>query len=239
MRFLTTQDGLPRVSWGAVIAGVILSLIVYLVLSVLGTAVGASLLSPLSRPNPLQGFGFASGVWIIVTTVIAVFAGSYFAGRCAPVLGWLHGLLAWAVMILVVAYGMTSIIGGAVSVAGNVASAGATVGATANSQPGGGTVANSIAQQVQGVIAPAASEASSPTAAADARQAGDTAARDVARASWFSFAALIVGAIIALGSGSLGFRHQPPFEEGGGAALDDAPLNETAPRVTRPSRPVR
>lgn len=30
MRLLTTQDGLPRISWGAVIAGVILSLIAYL-----------------------------------------------------------------------------------------------------------------------------------------------------------------------------------------------------------------
>jgi vacuolar-type H+-ATPase subunit I/STV1 len=48
MRLLATQNGLPRVSWGAVIAGVILSLIVYLILSVLGTAIGASLLSPMS-----------------------------------------------------------------------------------------------------------------------------------------------------------------------------------------------
>lgn len=78
MQLLTTQGGLPRVSWGAVIAGVILSLIVYLILSVLGTAIGASLLSPMSRPNPLQGFGFGSGVWVIVTTVTAVFIGSYF-----------------------------------------------------------------------------------------------------------------------------------------------------------------
>jgi hypothetical protein len=36
MRLLMTQEGLPRVSWGAVIAGVILSLIVYLILTVLG-----------------------------------------------------------------------------------------------------------------------------------------------------------------------------------------------------------
>ncbi len=95
MRLLTTQEGLPRVSWGAVFTGVILSLIVYLVLSVLGTAIGASLLSPLSPPESMRAFGFGSGVWVILTTVIAVFTGSYFAGRCAPVLGWLHGLLGW------------------------------------------------------------------------------------------------------------------------------------------------
>jgi hypothetical protein len=69
MRLLTTQDGLPRLSWGSVIAGVILSLIIYLIMSVLGTAIGASLLSPMTRPDPLRGFGFGSGAWMIITTV--------------------------------------------------------------------------------------------------------------------------------------------------------------------------
>jgi hypothetical protein len=70
MKLLTTSEGLPRLSWGSVIAGVILSSIVYLIMSVLGTAIGASLLSPLSQPNPLHGFGFGSGAWVIITTVL-------------------------------------------------------------------------------------------------------------------------------------------------------------------------
>ena len=216
MRFLTTEDGLPRVSWSAVIAGVILSLIAYLVLSVLGTAIGASLLAPMSRSDALKGFGFGSGVWVIVTTVVAVFIGSYLAGRCAPVLGWLHGLLTWAVMVLLVAYGMASIVGGAVSVAGSGASTAATISAAADSAGASASMLGSMKQQGQTAIASAASEASSPQAEQDARQAADTAARAVARATWFSFAALVVGAIIALGAGNLGFRHQPPFEETGG-----------------------
>ena len=125
MRLLTTRDGLPRLSWGSIIAGVILSMIVYLIMSALGTAIGASLLAPLPKPDPLHGFGFGSGVWVIVTTVLAVFVGSYFAGRCAPVLGWLHGLLSWAVMTLLIVYGMTSLITGAVSTAGSIAATGA------------------------------------------------------------------------------------------------------------------
>ena len=159
MRLLTTHGGLPRVSWGAVIAGVILSLTVYLILSVLGAAIGMSALSPLSRPNPLQGFGFRSGAYLIVMTVIAVFIGSYFAGRCAPVLGWLHGLLAWAVMILMVLYSATSLVGSAVSAAGSVASTGATVGAAANPSGAAGTLASSMTQRVQGAIASATAEA--------------------------------------------------------------------------------
>ncbi|MDR5806442.1 YrzE family protein [Caballeronia sp. LZ001] len=221
MKLLTTSDGLPRLSWGAVIAGVILSMIVYLIMSVLGTAIGASLLSPMSKPDALQGFGFGSGVWVIVTTVIAVFVGSYYAGRCAPVLGWLHGLLSWAVMTLLVVYGMTSLISGAVSTAGSVAATSAQVGATAANQAGSSNqMVDSAKQQVQAAVASAASAASDPDAEQNARAVADAAARGVARASWFSFAALIVGAIIAIVSGATGFRHQPPFEEGGGSAVD-------------------
>jgi MFS family permease len=228
MRLLTTQDGLPRISWGAVIAGVILSLIVYLIMSVLGTAIGASLLAPMSQPNPGRVFGFGSGVWVIVTTVLAVFVGSYFAGRCAPVLGWLHGLLAWAVMTLLLLYGMTSIIGGAVSVAGNVAVATANVGAAASGQgnQATGSLADSAKQQAQAVLDGAASATASVDAQQDAMQAAHTAARGIARATWYSFAALLVGAIIAVVSGSAGFRHQPPFEEGGGSARDDAVVTD-------------
>jgi MFS family permease len=220
MKLLTTQDGLPRLSWGPIFAGVILSMIVYLIMSVLGTAIGASLLAPMSKPDPLHGFGFGSGVWVIVTTVLAVFVGSYFAGRCAPVLGWLHGLLAWAVMTLFVVYGMTSLITGAVSTAGSVAATGAQVGATAADQTGGAnSMVNTAKQQMQAAVATAASMASSPEAGQQAREAADTAARGVARASWFSFAALIVGAIIAIVAGNAGFRHQPPVEESGGSSV--------------------
>lgn len=238
MKLLITQNGLPRLSWGSVIAGVILSSIVYLIMSVLGTAIGTSLLAPLSRPNPLHGFGFGSGAWVIVTTVLAVFIGSYFAGRCAPVLGWLHGLLSWAVMTMLVVYGMSSLFVGAVSTAGSVASTGAQVSATAANQNGTSSdLVNSVTQQVQTAVASAASAASGPQAEQDARQAADTAARAVARASWFSFAALAVGAIIAAVSGNAGFRHQPPFEDGGGA---DGEAEAVSPRsrVVRPSRPL-
>ncbi|SAL88756.1 hypothetical protein AWB74_08716 [Caballeronia arvi] len=222
MKLLTTRDGLPRLSWGSIIAGVILSMIVYLIMSVLGTAIGASLLAPMSKPDPLHGFGFGSGVWVIVTTVLAVFVGSYYAGRCAPVLGWLHGLLSWAVMTLLVVYGMTSLITGAVSTAGSVAATTAQVGATAANQSGTSpSIVDTAKQQVQAAVASAASAASSPQAEQTVRETADTAARGVARASWYSFAALIVGAIIAIVSGGAGFRHQPPFEESGGTATGD------------------
>jgi hypothetical protein len=222
MRILTTEEGLPRVSWGAVIAGVILSLVVYLILGVLGTAIGASLLSPISHPNTLRSFGFGSGVWIIITTVLAVVAGSYFAGRCAPVLGWLHGLLAWAVTILLVTYAMGSLIGGTASMAADMAASGTMPPMSQMNQ-----ASDAVAQAMDPASAVAGMNDSD-------RQA---AARTVARASWFSFAALIVGAIIALTAGNLGFRHRPLFEDAGGDADSDPALRGAVRRDTRIPRP--
>lgn len=237
MRLLITRDGLPRISWGAVIAGVILSLITYLVLTVLGTAIGASVLSPVTQPDPSRSFAFASGAYMIVMTVVAVFVGAYFAGRCTPVLGWLHGLLAWAVMTIVMAYGATSLVGSAVSAAGSIASTAASATAAASPSAASGTMMGSLKAQVQSAVASASAEASSPRADADARQAADMAARGVARASWFSFAALVVGAIIAIVSGGAGFRHQPPFEDAGGASHDDLSTRSSERVVPRNPAP--
>jgi hypothetical protein len=141
-------------------------------------------------------------------------------------------------MTLLVVYGMSSLLAGAVSTAGSVASTGAQVSATAANQNGAaGDLMNSAKQQVQAAVASAASAASSPQAEQDARQAADTAARAVARASWFSFAALVVGAIIAAVSGSAGFRHQPPFEDAGGAGVGEDAVSARS-RVVRPAPPL-
>nr|WP_318290016.1 hypothetical protein [Paraburkholderia sp. BL8N3] len=119
-------------------------------------------------------------------------------------------------MILLAAYGMTSLIGGAASAVGSVAATTATVGATTANQGAGGGMLDAAKQQAQAALASAAAAASSPDAERDARQTAETAAHNVARASWFSFAALIVGAVIAIVSGAMGFRHQPRLEETGG-----------------------
>jgi hypothetical protein len=141
-------------------------------------------------------------------------------------------------MTLLVVYGMSSLLSGAVSTAGSVAATGAQVGATAVNQGGGaGDLLNSAKQQVRAVVASAASAASGPEAQQDAREAADTAARAVARASWFSFAALVVGAIIAAVSGGAGFRHQPPFEDAGGTGVDGT-ATAARSRVVRPGQPI-
>ncbi|WP_295856591.1 hypothetical protein [uncultured Xylophilus sp.] len=112
------------ISWGAVFAGFVLSLVVYLILSVLGTAIGASAIDPMGDRNPFAGFGVATGVWAGVTTLIAIAVGGYFAGHLARAEGGLHGLLAWALTTLVTVYLVISATGSALGAVGSTARAG-------------------------------------------------------------------------------------------------------------------
>lgn len=228
MTTLVTHDRLPRISWGAVFAGVILSLVVLLVLGVLGAAIGASALAPLQYQDPLHGFGFGTGIWAVFMTVAALLAGGYFAGRCAPVLGWLHGILAWAVVVLFTGYLATALVGNTVSMVGNMAASGASA-AVAAAPDSVSKTANSLIDsakqslQQHGINVPSAA----PQSDAQMRENADAASRQVARATWWSFALLVLGAIIASAAGSLGFRHQPAIEERPAAAAAEAPVTTT------------
>jgi len=129
---------LNRVSWGAVLAGVVVSLVTQLILNLLGIGIGAATLDPTAGAagNPsATGFSIGAGIWWAVSGILAALAGGYTAGRLAgrpqeSTAGW-HGLTAWAFTTLVVFYLLTStmgsIIGGAyrtvASAAGTVTSA--------------------------------------------------------------------------------------------------------------------
>ena len=102
----------PRISWGAIFAGCFLSLVTYLVLSVLGTAIGAGAIDPLRDANPLNGFGKGTGIWLGVTTILSILVGAFVAGRSAPAQGGLHGLLTWSVTTLVTTYLLASLASG-------------------------------------------------------------------------------------------------------------------------------
>jgi ElaB/YqjD/DUF883 family membrane-anchored ribosome-binding protein len=101
----------PFVSWGAVFAGFFLGIAVYLMLSVLGTAIGASVIDPM-HTGPFGGFSIGALIWLAIMTLAATIVGGFFAGRTAHTNGELHGLLTWAVTTLVTAYFFTALVGG-------------------------------------------------------------------------------------------------------------------------------
>ena len=128
------QDYLRRISWGAIVAGVFIALVVYLALSILGTAIGAGTINPLQQANPFNGLGTGAGIWFAVQTIVSIAIGGFIAGRSAPDQGGLHGVLSWAATTLVTVYLLasvaTSVAGAAAGVVGKgVALAGAGVAA--------------------------------------------------------------------------------------------------------------
>lgn len=108
-----------RVSWGAIFAGVVVGLVVQILLTLLGIGIGAATLDPMTGDNPAAStFSMASGIWYVVSGIIAAFAGGYIAarmsGKTLATTGALHGLTAWAVTTLLVLYFLTTTIGGLV-----------------------------------------------------------------------------------------------------------------------------
>ncbi|ORM63916.1 hypothetical protein PRCB_18325 [Pantoea rodasii] len=128
-RITDPVPGLPlkRISWSAVFAGVITALIVHILLGLLGTAIGATVIDPQQEQNLLQHIGTGALIWTGVSMLVAIAAGSYVAGRLAQREGALHGLLMFGVSTLItlwLAFSLASgIIGGAFNVLGSGVSA--------------------------------------------------------------------------------------------------------------------
>ena len=111
------NSGIPlkRISWSAVFAGVILSVVIYLLLTILGTAIGATTIDPLKERNPLEGLGTGATIWTGLSMLISVAAGAFITGRLAQREGALHGLLMWAVNTLVCVWLVVAVLSSAVS----------------------------------------------------------------------------------------------------------------------------
>lgn len=208
-----TNPSLFRVSWSSVLAGSAIALVTYLVLSVLGTAIGATAVDPMDAGNPLSGFGTGAGIWLFVSTLLAIALGAFVAGRTAPDRGGLHGVLTWTVTTLLSTWLLAGLAASVVGTAGNVVGKGLSAAGTgiAAAAPG---VGNSLKQQLneQGIqldwnslqdeldtllkqsgkpeLAPAKVEQKTDQAAADAKQSATDAAANPALADdqlkqWF------------------------------------------------------
>jgi hypothetical protein len=124
-----------RISWGAIFAGVVLAIAVQLVLGILGTGIGLTLVDPVEGTTPgAAGFGIGAGLYWLVSTIVALGVGGYAAARVAGAQdrfdGLVHGLVVWGVTLILTLYLLTSavggIIGGAFRTVGSVASAAGT-----------------------------------------------------------------------------------------------------------------
>src|SRR5918993_3170538 len=75
---------LNRISWSAVLAGVVIALVTQLILNMIGLGVGVATLDPGAgaAENPTaKSLSIGAGVWFVLSGVMASFAGGYPAGR--------------------------------------------------------------------------------------------------------------------------------------------------------------
>ncbi|HEY8564824.1 MAG TPA: PhnA-like protein [Beijerinckiaceae bacterium] len=134
---------LNRISWGAVLAGVVVALVTQLILNLLGIGIGAATLDPAAGAgeNPsASSFSIGAGLWFALSGILASLAGGYAAGRLAgkpkeSTAGW-HGLTAWALTTLVIFYLLSSTVGGILggayrTVTGALGTVASTAGSTA------------------------------------------------------------------------------------------------------------
>lgn len=120
--------------WGAVFAGAVLAIGLWILLQTLGMGVGLSAVQTDEAGN-LKGIGIGTGIWSVLAPLIAIFVGSYLAGRLAATrdrkVGAMHGAVVWALATLLGLWAVVSLVSGlasgAMRIGGAAASAGATV----------------------------------------------------------------------------------------------------------------
>jgi hypothetical protein len=127
----TPEAAASAVSWGAIVAGGVAAAALTLVMLSLGAGVGFSSISPWSARMPSgTTFHLASGLYLIVTAMVASSVGGYLAGRLRS--RWVgahtrevffrdtaHGFLAWGLATLLGAGLLGSVAG---ALAGGAAS---------------------------------------------------------------------------------------------------------------------
>ena len=132
---------IKRVSWGAIFAGSVIGIATLLLLTLLGLGIGAATLDPAPGGDGTPGIGAlasGSGIWLLVSQLIALLAGGYVAGRLAGVPfkqgSVLHGAAVWAVATIAMFWLATTAVG---NIAGGAASmlgkAGSSIGSAAAS----------------------------------------------------------------------------------------------------------
>jgi hypothetical protein len=165
-----------RISWGAIIAGVVVAMILQVAMNMLGLAIGAAALDP-GDPNALApGFGTATVLWMAASILISLFTGGavagYMSGRIGRNEGLWHGLTVWAVTTILALWMLTSAAGSVINGVTNAlgqglgllgASAAEIVPEVADTAVLQDTLLTSIRDEAGAMSGPTTSEASTDT----------------------------------------------------------------------------
>ena len=207
------------ISWSAILAGVAVTLGVSLLLALLGAGLGAASINPMQESNPFAGLGKASIVWIVISGIVAFFAGGWTAGFGS---GWLttrgesaiHGAVSWAVASILTAGLITgaagSVLSGGAGLIGQTVSGGAKAASQSPQLSAQvrqelekrGIDVNSLQQQAQSPETQAKAEQA-------ARQAGQTVAKGISYAALGGFGMLFLDLLSSLFGAIAGAWRRP------------------------------
>ena len=210
-----------RISWGAIIAGLIVALVTQILLTMLGVAIGAATVDPLQEQRPTEGLGTGAAIWWVVSSLISLFLGGCVAGRLAGVPrkgdGALHGIIMWGtatlITFLLVGTALGGLFGGAFGALKQASSQGAPPQLSEQIKgtlQQSGVDVDKMQQQAQQKIEEAKQKAQTaaqtgqvdPQTEQKAREVGQKAASGTSKAALWGFAGLLLGALMAAWGGS-------------------------------------
>lgn len=186
---LPEESSKPATSWGAVVAGGIAAAAGTLVLTLVGSGLGLTAVSPFAGEGvSLETFSVSAAIWLVIVQWLSALLGGYIAGRLRT--RWVnvhtdevffrdtaHGFLAWALATLAVAWllssTLTSMIGAGVQATTTAAGAATGAAATVASQ------ADTTGYFVDSLLRPA--NPTPPAANSIAGNAADQATGEISR----------------------------------------------------------
>jgi len=198
-----------RVQWGPIIAGVLAAIVTFLLLTILGFVLGASVLDP---ANTAGEIGTWAAVWGAISAIFSFFVGGWLAAKTAavggPFSGLVNGLMVAATGLILILWltgtGLGNLFGTVSSNLGDIVNI-----AQDQAQQEGVT-----AGEVQGQAEQAQGEAAA--AVDDAEQTLRSGFDEVRDGAWGTFLGLLLPLLAAALGGYLGHNKRRELIEGTG-----------------------
>ena len=166
----STESSSTAVSWGPIIAGAFAASTLTLILMLLGSGLGLSMVSPWSGSGAsITTFAVSGAIWLVIVQWLSSGVGGYLAGRLRT--KWVgihtdevyfrdtaHGFLAWALATLLVVGVLGSALSAAVGTgvqAVSTVATGAALGASAGASANAGGADNATSYLVDSLLRPA------------------------------------------------------------------------------------
>jgi hypothetical protein len=149
-RVLNEANSRPRVNWPGVFAGLLTGVVLLVVLSALGVAIGVSAV------NDLGALGIGAAIWAALTVLISAYMAGYTAVRAGnqglASRGQFTGLITGMLMTLALTLFLSNLVSGLLGTAGNligsvasgVGNAATAAGTAASNNPGTQNAASSL-----------------------------------------------------------------------------------------------